>query len=52
MLYAWCAVKQAILDASLSDEDLTDPDAGLYSSSVVGSMRSIHQHFQKMDRRG
>ena len=51
VLYAWCAVKQAILDASLSDEDLTDPDAGLYSSSG-GSMRSIHQHFQKMDRRG
>ncbi|MEC8355483.1 MAG: beta-ketoacyl-[acyl-carrier-protein] synthase family protein [Verrucomicrobiota bacterium] len=51
VIYAWCAVKQAILDASLSDEDLTDPDAGLYSSSG-GSMRSIHQHFQKMDRRG
>ena len=51
VLYAWCAVKQAILDASLSDEDLNDPDAGLYSSSG-GSMRSIHQHFQKMDRRG
>ena len=51
VLYAWCAVKQAIQDASLSDEDLTDPDAGLYSSSG-GSMRSIHQHFQKMDKRG
>ena len=51
VLYAWCAVKQAIQDASLSDEDLTNPDAGLYSSSG-GSMRSIHQHFQKMDRRG
>ena len=29
VLYAWCAVKQAIQDASLSDEDLTDPAAGL-----------------------
>ena len=51
VLYAWCAVKQAIEDASLSDEDLISPEAGLYSASG-GSMRSIHQHFQKMDNRG
>ena len=51
VLYAWSSLKQAIDDASLSEDDLQDPEAGLYTSSV-GSMRSIHKHFEKMDRRG
>lgn len=51
VLYGWCALRQAIEDAALSEEDLHDPDAGLYSSSG-GSMRSIHKHFMKMDQRG
>ena len=51
VLYAWCSLNQAIEDASLSEEDLHDPDAGLYTSSG-GSMRSIHKHFEKMDQRG
>ena len=51
VLYAWCAVKQAIEDASLSEDDLVSPAAGLYTASG-GSMRSIHKHFQKMDKRG
>jgi 3-oxoacyl-[acyl-carrier-protein] synthase-1 len=51
VLYAWCSLKQAVEDAALSEEDLHDPDAGLYTSSG-GSMRSIHKHFEKMDQRG
>ncbi|MEC8043245.1 MAG: beta-ketoacyl-[acyl-carrier-protein] synthase family protein [Verrucomicrobiota bacterium] len=51
VLYAWCALKQACEDAKLEQEDMEDPDAGLYTSSG-GSMRSIHKHFQKMDQRG
>ena len=51
VLYAWCAVKQAIEDASLSEDDLVSPEVGLYTASG-GSMRSIHKHFQKMDKRG
>ena len=51
VLYAWCALQQAIEDANLSEEDIQDPDSGLYTSSG-GSMRSIHKHFEKMDRRG
>ncbi|MEC8791536.1 MAG: beta-ketoacyl-[acyl-carrier-protein] synthase family protein [Verrucomicrobiota bacterium] len=51
VLYAWCALSQAIEDAGLSQDDLHDPDAGLYTSSG-GSMRSIHKHFEKMDQRG
>jgi 3-oxoacyl-[acyl-carrier-protein] synthase I len=51
VLYAWCAVRQAIEDSGLSDEDLSTPDSGLYTASG-GSMRSIHKHFQKMDEHG
>ena len=43
VLYAWCALQQAIQDAELSDDELQDPECGLYSSSG-GSMRSIHKH--------
>ena len=51
VLYAWCALKQAIADSGLTDDDITDPEAGMYTSSG-GSMRSIHKHFEKMDDRG
>ena len=51
VLYAWCALQQAIEDANLSKDELQDPESGLYTSSG-GSMRSIHKHFEKMDRRG
>ncbi len=51
VLYAWCSVQQAIRDALLSEDDLKDPQSGMYTSSG-GSMRSIHKHFQKMDKRG
>ena len=51
VLYAWCALKQAIADSELTDDDITDPEAGMYTSSG-GSMRSIHKHFEKMDARG
>ena len=51
VLYAWCALQQAIEDANLTEEDIQDPESGLYTSSG-GSMRSIHKHFEKMDKRG
>ena len=51
VLYAWCALKQAIADSGLTDDDITDPEVGMYTSSG-GSMRSIHKHFEKMDARG
>ena len=51
VLYAWCALQQAIEDAKLTEEDIQDPESGLYTSSG-GSMRSIHKHFEKMDKRG
>ena len=51
VLYAWCSLKQAIEDAKLSENDIQDPEVGMYTSSG-GSMRSIHKHFDKMDARG
>ena len=51
VLYSWCAMQQAIKDANLAEEEIQDPDSGLYTSSG-GSMRTIHKHFEKMDRRG
>ena len=51
VLYAWCAVQQAIEDAGLSEEDLKSTDSGIYTASG-GSMRSIHRHLEKMDRKG
>ena len=51
VLYAWCSLKQAIEDAALSENDIQDPEVGMYTSSG-GSMRSIHKHFDKMDARG
>ena len=35
----------------LTLEDLQDPESGIYTASG-GSMRSIHKHFEKMDRSG
>ena len=51
VLYAWCCLQQAIEEAKLDHSDLHDPDAGIYTASG-GSMRSIHKHFEKMDRNG
>ena len=51
VLYSWCALQQAIEDAHLSEQDIQHPESGLYTSSG-GSMRTIHKHFEKMDRRG
>jgi len=51
VLYAWCALQQAIEEAHLDQADLENTDTGLYTSSG-GSMRSIHKHFEKMDRMG
>ena len=51
VLYAWCCLQQAIEEAKLDHSDLHDPSAGIYTASG-GSMRSIHKHFEKMDRNG
>lgn len=32
-VYAWCAMQQAIADAGLAEEDVSNPDTGLYAAS-------------------
>jgi len=51
VLYAWCALRQAILDASLGESDVQDPSTGIFTASG-GSMRFVHQHLSKMDQKG
>ena len=51
VLYAWCALRQAVEDAGLNGEDVSDADSGIYTASG-GSMKHIHKHFQMMDERG
>ena len=51
VMYAWCAMQDAIALASLQEEDISNPDTGVYTASG-GSMSRIHKHFQKMEERG
>jgi len=51
VLYAWCALQQAIKDSGLSEEELKDTETGLYTASG-GSMRSVYNHLDKMERKG
>ena len=51
VLYAYCAMKQAIENANLTEDEVSNPECGLYTASG-GSMRSVHKHFEKMDQRG
>jgi len=51
VLYAWCALRQALDDAGLGSDDVKSPDSGIYTASG-GSMSHIHRHFKMMDERG
>jgi 3-oxoacyl-[acyl-carrier-protein] synthase I len=50
-LYAYCAILQAIADARLTDEDISNPDTGLYAASG-GSPHLLHQYLERMYRVG
>ncbi len=47
-LYAYCAMKQAIADANLSDEEVSNVDTGMYTASA-GSTGMLYHHMQKLD---
>jgi 3-oxoacyl-[acyl-carrier-protein] synthase-1 len=51
VMYAWCAMQDAIRSAGLQPGDISNPDTGIYTASG-GSMSRIHRHFQKMEERG
>ena len=50
-LYAACAFQQAVNDARLEPQDISNPDTGLYAASA-GSPRSLTDHLNHMRREG
>jgi len=50
-VYAYCAMEQAIADAGLSEEDISNPETGIYTSSA-GSPLLLHSNLVKMDQHG
>lgn len=50
-LYAYCAMLQAIADAKLSDEDVSNVQTGMYTASA-GSTGMLYHHMQRMDEVG
>jgi 3-oxoacyl-[acyl-carrier-protein] synthase-1 len=51
VMYAWCAMQDAIAVAGLEKDEISNPDTGIYTASG-GSMSRIHKHFQKLEERG
>ena len=51
VLYAWCAVQQAIKTYSLQIEDISNENTGMYIASA-GSMNRIFRNFQQLEDRG
>ena len=47
-LYAYCAMKQAIADANLTEEEISNVDTGMYTASA-GSTGMLYSHMQKLD---
>jgi len=51
VLYAHCALTQAIEDAGLSDEEVSSRDTGLFTASA-GSARGMHFNIDRMNQNG
>ncbi len=50
-VYAYCAMQQAIEDARLTDEDISNPDTGIYTSSA-GSPKILTYNVNRMRHLG
>lgn len=50
-LYAYCAMEQAVRDANLSPEEISNVMTGMYTASA-GSSGMLYHHMQKMDKVG
>lgn len=50
-LYAYCAMEQAVKDANLSPEEISNVMTGMYTASA-GSSGMLYHHMQKMDKVG
>lgn len=51
VLYAYCALQQAIADAGLSNEDVSNDDTGMFAASG-GSPSLLSHYMQKMNNEG
>lgn len=51
VLYAYCALQQAVADAKLAPEDVSNDDTGLYAASA-GSPRLVSRMINRMDQQG
>ncbi len=47
-LYAYCAMKQAIADANLTEEEISNVDTGMYTASA-GSTMMLYEGMKKLD---
>lgn len=50
-LFAHCAMLQAVADARLADEDISNPLTGLYAASA-GSPYLLHYHHERLNKLG
>ncbi len=50
-LYAYCAMRQAVADAGLSEGEVSNDDTGMYTASA-GSTSMLYSNMQRMDRIG
>ncbi len=50
-LFAYCAMQQAIEDAGLSEEEVSNLDTGIFTASA-GSAKMLHSHLERMNRHG
>lgn len=51
VLYAYCAMIQAIADAKLAEEDISNENTGMFTASA-GSASMQYHHMQRMDKVG
>lgn len=50
-LYAYCAMAQAIADAGLTEEQVSNPQTGIFTASA-GSSRNLHNNLNRLERVG
>lgn len=50
-VYAYCAMAQAIADAGLSEEQISNPQTGIFTASA-GSSRNLHNNLKRLEAVG
>lgn len=50
-VYAYCAMAQAIADAGLTPEEVSNPQTGIFTASA-GSSRNLHNNLKRLEKVG